>query len=246
MLLALLDGFSTPESRVSVGARQLREEKSPTVTQHKHFKQLVRARMAKTGERYAAARRQVLGENVAPAAPSVPAHFPGSVPAASALRISLAAAGVRAPHTGQPLTEAMVFGLAGGVGAGVFSFYYEKEDFASFFLAGRHLWQDDLGYLMRAGERLGLAPVAREEGGAKAAAAALRQMLEEHGPLIAWVDAAHLPHRAMPETWSGGAYHVITIYEADGDTALMGDLTDAPIPIDAGALADARARIKKR
>ena len=32
------------------------------MTSHKHLKQLVRARMAKTGERYATARRQIVFE----------------------------------------------------------------------------------------------------------------------------------------------------------------------------------------
>ena len=64
-------------------------------------------------------------------------HFAGNVPATAALRILLTHAGVRAPHTGAPFTEAMVFGIAGGIGIGVVSFYYEKEDFASFFIGGR-------------------------------------------------------------------------------------------------------------
>jgi hypothetical protein len=41
----------------------------------------------------------------------------------------------------------MLFGIAGGIGAGVFSFVYDKEDFASFFVAGRHNWQDGVAYL---------------------------------------------------------------------------------------------------
>ncbi|HYX26759.1 MAG TPA: hypothetical protein VFC23_21580 [Thermoanaerobaculia bacterium] len=60
------------------------------MTQHKHLKQLVRA--------------------------GFPGHFPGSVPAATGLRVLFAHAGILAPHTGQPLSEAMVFGLAGGIG----------------------------------------------------------------------------------------------------------------------------------
>src|SRR5262245_12719477 len=120
------------------------------MTAHKHLKQLIRARMETTGERYAAARRQVLRQ--APASPpgtdpAVPGHFPGTIPATTALRVIVTHAGLVAPHTGEPYSEAMLFGIAGGIGAGVFSFVYEKEDFASFFIAGRHNWQDDLGYL---------------------------------------------------------------------------------------------------
>lgn len=125
------------------------------MTERKHFKQLVRARMAKTGERYAAARRQILhAEPEALDQPKHPFnHFAGSVPVATALRTLLAHAGVRAPHTGQPFSEAMLFGIGGGIGAGVFAFHYTKEDFSSFFIAGRHLWQDDQAWLERALER---------------------------------------------------------------------------------------------
>ncbi len=47
-----------------------------------------------------------------------------------------------------------MFGIAGGVGAGVVAFHYDKEDFSSFFIAGRHLWQDDLAYIQSACVRL--------------------------------------------------------------------------------------------
>src|SRR5437667_307197 len=77
-------------------------------------------------------------------------HFPGNVPAATALRVLLAHAGVRAPHTGQPFSEALLFAVAGGVGAGMFSFFYEKEGFASFFVSGRHGWRDNLVYFRNA------------------------------------------------------------------------------------------------
>jgi hypothetical protein len=110
------------------------------MTARKHFKQLVRTRMEKTGESYSAARRQVLHQSAAgEPASNVPWHFPGNVPATTALRVLLTQAGVRAPGTGAPFSEAMLFGIAGGIGIGVFSFYYEKEGFASFFAAGRHL-----------------------------------------------------------------------------------------------------------
>src|SRR5438128_85164 len=88
-----------------VGPRPTGREAEP-MTVHKHLNRLVRARMAKTGERYAAARRHVLRD--APQPPADPAsrwHFPGCVPATTALRVLLAHAGVRAPHTGQPFTE---------------------------------------------------------------------------------------------------------------------------------------------
>jgi len=216
------------------------------MTQQKHLKRLVRARMEKTGESYATARRHVI--RTAPTRPADPAtrwHFPGNVPATTALRVLLAHAGVRDPHTGEPFSEPMLFGIAGGIGIGVFSFFYEKANHASFFVAGRHEWQDDLGYLQHACERFGLKPMVRESSGTKPAEKHLREALAT-GPCVAWVDMAHLPHRAMPATHSGGGYHVVVVYKADETNATIGDLTDQPIEIPLTNLSEARARIKKQ
>src|SRR4029079_11501811 len=125
-----------------------------------HLKKLVRARMTKTGESYTTARRLVIRDtHTPPADRPLRGHCPGSVPATTALRVLLAHAAVRAPHTGQPFSEAMLFGIAGGVGIGVFAFRSEKEDFASFFVAGRHYWHDDVAYLKNACARFGVKPV---------------------------------------------------------------------------------------
>jgi hypothetical protein len=191
--------------------------------------------MERTGESYTTARRHILRQ-VEPDK-SIPWHFPGNVPGATAIRTLLA-------RSGKPLSEAMVFGIAGGIGIGVFTFCYEKEDFASFFVAGRHRWHDHLAYFNNAFERFGIKPKVRESTTPKAAEKALREALAE-GPCIAWVDMAGLPHRAMPEKWSGGGYHTITVYQIDGDSALIGDLTDEPIAIPLEALSKARGRIKK-
>ena len=90
------------------------------MTRQKHLKQLVRERMARTGERYAAARRHVIGALPQPAPARGPeSHLAGSVPATTALRTLLTAAGVQAHGTGAPFDEAMLFGIAGGIGIGV-------------------------------------------------------------------------------------------------------------------------------
>ncbi len=217
------------------------------MTAQKHLKQLVRARMQKTGERYATARRHLIGNfQNQNSDPITRWHFPGNVPATTALRILLTHHGVRAPHTGEPFTEAMLFGLAGGIGIGVFAFYYQKEDHASFFLAGRHQWHDDAAYLDEALQRFGFKSVIQETAGAKAAEQQLRSALEG-GPCVVWVDMAELPHRAMPSEFSGGGYHVVVAYRInEDDTALIGDLTDAPISVSLTDLARSRARIKKQ
>jgi hypothetical protein len=213
------------------------------MTVRKHFKKLVRTRMARTGESYATARRQLLRQ--ADPEDTGPFHFTGSVPAATALRTLLTHAGVRDPHTGRPFTEAMAYGLAGGIGIGVFAFHYEREGFSSFFVAGRHRWHDSLAYLSNALGRFGITPTVRETGGPKAAEKALRETVAE-GPCVAWVDMASLPHRGLPAAWAGGGYHVVTVHKVEADgTAHIGDLTDELVAVPGPAFAAARGRIKK-
>lgn len=214
------------------------------MTKHKHLKQLVRARMAKTGERYSSARRHIVAE--AQAATSWVA--PGSVPASSALRTLLVSSGFVAPHTNEPPTEALVFGLAGGIGAGVFAFLYEAEDVATFFIGGRHLWQDDVAWFEGAARRLQLGTEVLETGGRKQAMVQLREALSHGHPVVAWVDKALLPQRGLPAWMAGSGYHVVTVHEVDesAGTVQTGDLGDAPVTVPLTTFADARARIAKQ
>jgi hypothetical protein len=215
------------------------------MTQQKNLKQRIRQRMEKTGESYASARRMTLQQAPPAHDHSQPfMHMPGSVPGATALRSLLANAGLRADHDGKPYSEAMIFGIAGGIGAGVFSFHYAKENLSTFYIAGRHLWHDDLGYLRAAAQRMGAKVEVKETGGAKQAASQLDAALKQ-GPAIAWVDMAELGTRGLPDYWSGGGYHVLVVFQGKDGDYVLGDLADQPARLPAKQLAKARGRIKK-
>jgi hypothetical protein len=221
------------------------------MTLQKHLKERVRSRMQKTGESYSTARRHVLNQRpgIIPAPVADPVlrwHFPGQVPTTTALRVLLSHAGVRNPHTGVPFSEALLFVIAGGIGMGMFSFFYEKENHATFYIAGRHSWFDHLAYFQEAIERFGMKPMVQETAGRKSADKQLRAALDQGAPCVAWVDMALLPHRAMPAEMQGGGYHVVTAYRLEDDKVLIGDLTDEPIALSADAFAAARDRIKKQ
>lgn len=205
------------------------------MTEQKHLKQLVRARMQKTGESYTTARRHLIQQRQPAASRRAPFHFPGSTPGPTALRSLLAAAGMPAPHTGEPFSEAMVFGIAGGIGAGMFTFHYAKENFSSFFVAGRHLWQDHLAWARAATDRLGATAIVKESSAPKAAEKQLRELLGEGRPAMAWV------------TFGGRQYHLVTMHAIDdaAGTALVGDLRDEPLEVPLAELAAARAQTAK-
>lgn len=211
------------------------------MTVQKNFKALVRNRMKKTGERYATARRQLLS-NKLPADKTYPSHLPGNVPLATAFRILINHSGINLPD-GSAISEATALGLTGGIGAGVFAFYY--DEFSSFYVAGRHLWYDDVACLKTACQRLGIKPEIKEFGGAGPAEKGLVSLLKE-GPVIAWLDMGSLPHRGLPASWSGGGYHLVTVYQSDAEgETVFGDLADEPVHLETSLFTKARGRIKK-
>ena len=213
------------------------------MTKRSSFKKLVRERMKKTGESYSTARRHVIA---ADAAHGPSTHYPGINPASTALRILLATAGVENPVTGKPFSEAMLLGIAGGIGAGVFSFRYEKEDFSSFFAAGRHSWHDNLAFMQGCLQRLGVECRVWESTSAKKGWEQLREALE-YGPVAAWVDMANLPYHGMPQSFSGGGYHLLVVQSLDEqrEIAVVSDLMDEPLEVAFADLERARMRIRK-
>ena len=103
------------------------------MTTRKGFKHLVRARMAKTGERYAAARRALLadGGGADPATASgVVSNRPDRGllhPNSASIATVLASRGIVSPVTGAPLSEALIHGIGGGVGAGYILWEFESH-----------------------------------------------------------------------------------------------------------------------
>jgi hypothetical protein len=221
------------------------------MTNQKHLKSRVRDRMARTGERYAAARANVVGAAPnSPAGvatdshPTAPFHLPGIHPESTAIRVLAAAAGVTDPGTGAAPTEDLAFVIAGGIGAGAFTFRY--PEFSSLYLAGQNRFDANLAFIQDGLERLGLNVDVLETSGVVAARRNLEAALAS-GPAIAWVDAVELGTRAIPPAASGGGYHVVTVHEidpADG-TVTIGDLRAAPERISGDRFAAARRRIAK-
>jgi len=210
------------------------------MTDRKHLKTRVRSRMSQTGERYATARAHVVADAApAPVAPPGPDPI-GTDAGTSALRILAADAGLT-------LSEPLALVVGGGIGLGVFQFHYPKDAFSSFFLAGRHRWDDQRAFLTEAFERLHVTPEVGETGSARTAERELDEAVADGRPAIVWVDAAELGTRAYPAAWSGGAYHVVVVEGIDRErgTARLSDLASRPIAVPLDVLAGARGRIGK-
>jgi hypothetical protein len=211
------------------------------MTDRKHLKARVRARMTQTGERYAAARARVVSgapASAATTAPGVPST--GTNPGTNALRLVLADAGLR-------IDEPLALIVGGGAGIGVFQFHYAKEDFSSLFLAGRHAWDDDLEFVGGALRRLGLEPIVTETTSARTADRQLRDAVDGGRPVVSWLDQAELDTRGLPPEYRGGAYHVAVVQGLDETRSLarLDDLSDVPIEVPLETFSRARARIGK-
>lgn len=170
-------------------------------------------------------------------------HSGGRNAESNALRNALTGVGVYDPRTDKPLSEELLFGIAGGIGAGYFMFQYKGWPGWAF-VHGRHLWQDNVAYYKNVCTRLGLTAKFSESTGAKGALDNLRKSLGA-GPVIAWCDFASLQYYSIPEFFRKGGYHTITVYSIDesAGTALIGDRAKPTITISLDDLAASRSAI---
>jgi len=210
------------------------------MTEDRDFKRIVRARMQRTGERYAAARGQLRR------APAAEAGAEPGVHAETAAVVRLcAAAGLEAPAGGPP-SEALVLGLGGGIGAACFTFEY-KGHTATFYVATRcqPQYAYDAAFVRAAVERLGGACEISESTSPAAAAKHLRERAAR-GPVMAWVDLGALPWSARigPAAELGAMPHVVVVERIEGDQAIVRDRAAAPFTLPLADLATARKRMR--
>ena len=204
----------------------------------KDFKRLVRARMGRTGESYTTARSHLRPDSD----PGRPDRFRGRHPDTAALTRLLAALGVTDPAGGRPLSEAMVLGIAGGIGFAYFVFEY--EDLTTLYLGGRinpYIHKRDAAEA--ALTRLGVPFQVRRTSGPAAAERHLRTALDQGRPVVATVDGARLPSRAVPPELPGMTPQDVLVELRDGQPVLW-DLAPEPVPVTWAELAEARAGVR--
>jgi len=225
------------------------------MTTDKAFKRVVRARMAKTGERYAAARRALVddaGDGQAPAptgdtaTPSGYRMRGGLHPETATLANVLANQGVTSGLTGEPLTEATILGIGGGLGAGYILWEFQKHSGPVLTVGFRNQWQYPWfpGWTAKTLDRLGVEGDRHETGGAKGAREALDTRLDAGLPVIAWVDVQSIGTWGLPEEWSGYDGLVVVVIERDRDGwYVVDDRGRSAFRVSPEVMAAARGRI---
>ena len=231
------------------------------MTTNKAFKRVVRARMAKTGERYAAARRALVegatdGHHAEPTADAAtPPGYRmrgGLHPETATLANVLANQGVVSGVTGEPLTEAAILGIGGGLGAGYILWEFQAEHRGKIHrgpvltLGFRNQWQYPWipGWTGKTLDRLGIEPDVHETGGAKGAREALDARLDAGVPVIAYVDLQSIGIWGQPDDLSGHDGLVVIVFGRDADGSyLVDDRGRAPFRVAPAVMAAARGRI---
>ena len=212
------------------------------MTKNKHLKERVRARMQKTGESYTAARRVVVAAQPEPDIAQGPYTLrSGTHPDTAALANTLANAGVTS--AGRPLTEQLLLGIGGGLGAGYILWQFTGHH-PIVTLGFRNQWQYPDRWLVKTCGRLGIEPKVQETSGHVSAMQWLRDALAADGPRpLAWIDAQEIGYWHYPEQFSGmGGYPVVVYEERDG-RFLIDDRNSRTISVDEATMRAARGRV---
>jgi hypothetical protein len=215
------------------------------MTERNSLKRHIRARMAKTGESYTAARRHVVGEALELQHPRptcsdgvVPGYsvFGGGAHHDSALVANmLRQAEVVDPITGEPFTETMLIGLAGGIGAMYFVFEYDGHLPMLTLLLRHH--PDDFVEGMLA--RLGVGHAVHRTGSARKAAATLDATLDAGRAALCRVTRGALPYEHRSPI--GGDNYEVVIVGRDRDGVIVDDEAAEPRRVERADLDAARS-----
>ena len=153
---------------------------------------------------------------------------------------ALAHAGAKAPHTGQPLSEALLLGVSGGIAFGYFLFDY-KGYAPLMSLLSRNTF-DPLETLL---SRLAVPREVSQTTNPQKAERALLDALEAGRAPIVWADAFSLPYNRLPMDSGAWAMMPLVVFGYDENTVHVADRSNTALTCDTAAFCAARARVKK-
>lgn len=169
-------------------------------------------------------------------------HFAGRHWETGTLHNYYAYRGVKAPHTGQPYSEALFLGVSGGIVLGYFTFAYAGHD-PHVALLTRNTF-DPLNTMLA---RLGIVQEVVQTNKAEKGLHNLLDTLDDGLPAIVWADMWSLPYNALAPAAEMWAMFPLIVYGYDeaADQAWLADRAAVPLTVTTGALAAARGRIKQ-
>jgi hypothetical protein len=158
------------------------------------------------------------------------------------IRNALDYQGARAPHTGEPYSEALLLGISGGVTFGYFTFHYKGYD-PQVNLLTRNTFEP----MQTIQERLGIPVEVHQTASADKARQTLITTIEDGHVPIVFPDMYHLPYNAL--AWDDNNWATMPVvcfgYEPDAGEAYVADRAYVPLTVPIEALDAGRARVKK-
>lgn len=169
-------------------------------------------------------------------------HFHGRHWESGSLHNYYAYRNVLAPHTGQPYSEALFMGVAGGVVLGYFTFAY-----VGFAPHVALLTRSTFAPMSTALARLGVVQELRQTNKAETGVANLLDTLEEGVPALVWADMWSLPYNAFAHNEGMWGMMPIVVYGYDeaANEVYIADRAGVGLTVTPAELATARARVKK-
>jgi hypothetical protein len=151
-------------------------------------------------------------------------HFGGRHVESANLKNLLAHAGIANPYTGQPLTEALCFGIAGGIGAG-YSFCPSVPRYGTgsgVSVVGRYkIYATDATWYQGFFDRIGARTHVTETGGPGKAHQNLVGELQAGRPAVVWCSQPLLPFLGRSAISCGLWMHTFVVYAIDEAAGLV-------------------------
>lgn len=171
------------------------------------------------------------------------AQVGGIHPETATMANVLANQGVVSPHNGRPLSEAMVLGIAGGLGCGYILWEFKRYESAILVMGFQNKWNYTSEFMQNFCDRVGATTQFLETGGAKTAESHLNDALADGRFPIAWVDQEKLPYFYLRPMYSGCFGHFVTVFGQENGRYLLDDRAQKPLLVDGQTLGEARGRI---
>lgn len=169
----------------------------------------------------------------------VTSTYGGVYSESTAVRFALENVGVRAAHNGEPLSEAMVFGISGGIGFAYFTFSY-KGHIPTLYIGAANRYKTKFGEIMGPFfERTGLQTSVKTSTSPNAAEKHLLQVLQTGQSAIVHVDLGLLPYDVVGRCYIDHAL-VVTGYNEQEDAFVIADRSGVPLLISREDLRKAR------
>ena len=145
--------------------------------------------------------------------------------------------------SGQPINEALVFGIGGGPGAGYILWEFKVHETATLVMAFHNSWQYPDKWHQKTLDRLGVRYTAEHTGGAGAAARRLTELLAAGRPCIIRPDRYHLGYWRLPSYKDGSGGPDVVVYAEDAEGVHVDDRNVSPLIVPREKVDAARARV---